>query len=73
MLKEQSFDIIDICTNGKYHFDIAMKVLSKDMPPRIIFIEKAPTSSLEQLDKLMTIAKQKMSVWFVPIHVTFTL
>lgn len=57
MLASESLDIVSICVRGPDHFDMAMQVL--DRAPRAIFLEKPPSCSLDQMDRMLAKAKEK--------------
>jgi predicted dehydrogenase len=52
-------DVVDICTRGRWHFPIAMEVIRSERPPKVIFIEKAPTASLLEMDTMAAEAAEK--------------
>jgi predicted dehydrogenase len=59
MIKGEQLDVVDICTRGRWHFPIAMEVIRSEHPPKVIFIEKAPTASLLEMDIMVAEAAEK--------------
>ncbi len=51
MLEAEAFDIVGVCVRGPDHFAVMEETLAA--APRAIFLEKPPTSSLEQMDALL--------------------
>ena len=59
MIQNEKLDVIAICTRGRWHFPVAMEAIHAQHPPKVIFIEKAPTASLEEMDLLMEAAAKR--------------
>jgi predicted dehydrogenase len=59
MLANEALDAVDICIGGLWHFPVAMEVLRSAHPPRLVFIEKAPTTSLAEMDELAALAQER--------------
>ncbi|OGV73344.1 MAG: hypothetical protein A3K19_26585 [Lentisphaerae bacterium RIFOXYB12_FULL_65_16] len=66
MLAAQKLDIVAICNRGPHHYETIMSVL--DTPPRAIFLEKPPSCSLDEMDRMAAKAKSKQ----VPITVSYS-
>ncbi len=58
MMGQETLDVVDICTRGSWHFPVAMEVLRAEHPPKLLFIEKAPTASLLEMDLLLAEAEK---------------
>lgn len=59
-------DIVAVCVRGPYHFDVMMEVI--EAAPRAIFLEKPPSCSLEQMDRMAAAAGEK----HIPITVSYS-
>ena len=59
MLEAQPLDIVAVCVRGPYHFAVMQEVLNAPRPPRAIFLEKPPSCSLQEMDEMMALAREK--------------
>jgi predicted dehydrogenase len=66
MLASEELDIVAICVRGPYHYGVVMEVI--EAGPKAIFLEKPPTCSLDEMDRIVTAAKAKN----IPIIVSYS-
>jgi predicted dehydrogenase len=66
MLAAEPFDIVAICNRGPDHCKTVLEVL--EAGPRAIFLEKPPSCSLEEMDRMMAVATQRK----IPVTVSYT-
>ena len=66
MLAGEKLDIVAVCVRGPDHFDVTSRVL--DAGPRSVFLEKPPSTSLEQMDHVVAHAAAKS----IPITVSYS-
>jgi len=66
MLCSEKLDIISVCIRGPFHYKVMMEVLKAK--PKAIFLEKPPTCSLEEMDKIINAAK----LVNIPITVSYS-
>lgn len=66
MLDSQRFDAVAVCVRGPHHQTIMRRVL--EAKPRVIFLEKPPTTSLTDMDELLELSRQHE----VPIMVSYS-
>jgi len=59
MLENEKLDVVDICVGGIHHYNVTMEVIRSKYPPKVIFLEKAPTASLDEMDQMLFEAKEK--------------
>ena len=57
MLSAEDLDIVAVCVRGPYHYPVTMRVI--EAGPRAIFLEKPPSCSLEELDRMVAAAAAK--------------
>ncbi len=57
MWRERPVDIVSICVRGPEHYELAREVI--EAGPRHIFLEKPPTCSLDEADRLVAAAAAK--------------
>jgi len=58
-LVRTSPDIVSICTPDSTHYEIAKKVLSISLPPKILFLEKPVCSNKAEFINLLELANQR--------------
>lgn len=66
MLAAEELDIVAVCVRGPDHFDVTSRVL--DAGPRSVFLEKPPSMSLEQMDRMVAHAAARS----IPITVSYS-
>ena len=66
MLAAEPLDIVAVCVRGPHHFAVTMEVI--EAGPRAIFLEKPPSCSLEEMDRMVAAAKAKQ----IPITVSYS-
>lgn len=66
MLSSENLDIVSVCIRGPFHFQVMMEVLKAK--PKAIFLEKPPTCSLDEMDRIVEAAKLSN----VPITVSYS-
>jgi predicted dehydrogenase len=59
-------DIIAVCVRGPHHFATMMEVIKAK--PRAVFLEKPPSCSLKEMDKMVAAARAKK----IPITVSYS-
>jgi len=57
MLKAEALDVVAVCVRGPYHFALMQEVIAA--APKVIFLEKPPTCSLQEMDEIVAAAKEK--------------
>jgi predicted dehydrogenase len=66
MLAADTYDCIAVCVRGPYHQEIMRQVF--EAKPRLIFLEKPPTPSLQDQDELLELARQSG----IPVTVSYS-
>ena len=66
MCDAEQLDIISVCVRGPHHYAVMKEVLERR--PKAVFLEKPPTCSLEEMDELVTTAKDAE----IPITVSYS-
>lgn len=59
-------DIVSVCVRGPHHYEVMTEVI--EAKPKAIFLEKPPTCSLEEMDKIIDAAKSMN----IPITVSYS-
>jgi len=65
MLDEQKPEAVSICVPTKFHYEIASEVISRGIN---VLVEKPITTTIEQADKLISLAKEK-GITFMVGHI----
>lgn len=68
MLTTRRLDIIAVCVRGPHHFAVMSQVMNHANAPKAIFLEKPPTCSLEEQDKMLALSRAKG----IPIVVSYS-
>jgi predicted dehydrogenase len=66
MLGSEELDIVAVCVRGPYHYRVMMEVI--EARPKAIFLEKPPSCSLEEMDRMASAAKANN----IPIVVSYS-
>ncbi|MFZ2654135.1 MAG: Gfo/Idh/MocA family oxidoreductase [Victivallales bacterium] len=66
MLRDQELDIISICVKAPLHYGVVEQVIKAK--PRAVFLEKPPTCSLNEMDRMVGQSKEA----HVPITVSYS-
>jgi predicted dehydrogenase len=66
MLAADTYDCVAVCVRGPYHQEIMRQVF--EAKPRLIFLEKPPTPSLQDQDELLELSRQSG----VPVTVSYS-
>lgn len=66
MLAADSFDIVAVCNRGPDHCKTVLEVLAAG--PKAVFLEKPPSCSLAEADRMLAVAAEKQ----IPITVSYT-
>ena len=66
MLAARPYDVVAVCVRGPFHQEIMRQVFAAK--PRLIFLEKPPTPSLEDADELLQLSRE----FGVPVTVSYS-
>ena len=58
-LKLYKPDIVSICTPDKTHYDVVISVLNSNYLPKVIFLEKPACQNEDELNRLISLSKEK--------------
>lgn len=66
LLEEEDLDIVALCVRGPHHYPVLLEVL--EARPRAVFLEKPPTCSLQEMDAVVSRARDLN----IPITVSYS-
>lgn len=58
-LNRHKSDIVSVCTPDEIHYDIVVGILSNDITPKIIYLEKPVCGNINELNKMVSLSDQK--------------
>ncbi|MCX5660192.1 MAG: Gfo/Idh/MocA family oxidoreductase [Planctomycetota bacterium] len=59
MLAAHKLDVVAVCVRGPFHCQVMMEVIASPHAPRSIFLEKPPSCSLEEMDRMVAAARER--------------
>lgn len=68
MLAARKLDVVAVCVRGPFHYRVMAEVIASPHAPRAIFLEKPPSCSLEEMDRMVASARERK----IPITVSYS-